>query len=62
MISRSAPVVCKAPFQHSLTLEWLCVCRGSGVNMMTNVLYSVTMYTRFCVKRFELSPVMDIAL
>ena len=30
--------------------------------MITDVLYSVNMYTLFCVKRFELSYVMDIAL
>ena len=34
----------------------------SGVNMITDVLYSVNMYILFCVKRFELSYVMDIAL
>ena len=62
MISRSALMVCKAPFLHSLTVEWMCVCRGSGVNMITNVLSSVNMYIPFCVKRFELSHVMDIAL
>ena len=32
-----------------------------GVNMITDVLYSVNLYIRFCVKRFELSHVMDIA-
>ena len=36
--------------------------RRSGVNMITDVLYSVNMYILFCVKRFELSHVMDIAL
>ena len=30
--------------------------------MITDVLYSVNMYILFCVKRFELSHVMDIAL
>ena len=30
-------------------------------NMITGVLYSVNMYILFCVKRFELSHVMDIA-
>ena len=30
--------------------------------MITDVLYSVNMYIRFCVKSFELSHVMDIAL
>ena len=32
----------------------MCVCRGSDVNMITDVLYSVNMYIPFCVKRFEL--------
>ena len=40
----------------------MCICRGSGVIMFTDVLYSVNMYILFCVKRFELSHVMDIAL
>ena len=30
--------------------------------MITDVLYRVNMYILFCVKRFELSHVMDIAL
>ena len=30
--------------------------------MNTDVLYSVNMYTLFCVKRFELIHVVDIAL
>ena len=30
--------------------------------MITDVLYSVNLYIPFCVKRFELSHVMDIAL
>ena len=30
--------------------------------MMTEVLYHVNMYILFCVKRFELSHVMDIVL
>ena len=30
--------------------------------MITDALYSVNLYTRFCVKRFELSHVMDFAL
>ena len=30
--------------------------------MFIGVLYSVNMYTLFCVKRFELSHVMGIAL
>ena len=40
----------------------MCVCKGGGVNIITDVLYSVNMYILFCVKRFELSHVMDIAL
>ena len=36
--------------------------REDGVNMITDVLYSVSMYTHFCVKRFELSHGMAIAL
>ena len=30
--------------------------------MIIDVLYSVNLYILFCVKRFELSRVMDIAL
>ena len=30
--------------------------------MITDVLYSVNLYIPFCVKHFELSHVMDIAL
>ena len=30
--------------------------------MITDVLYSITMYIRFCVKHFELSHVIDIEL
>ena len=40
----------------------MCGCRGGGVNAITDVLYSVNIYIFFCVKRFELSHVMDIAL
>ena len=47
---------------HSLSVEWMCVCKGGGVNIITDVLYSVNMYILFCIKRFELSHVMDIAL
>ena len=47
---------------HSLTIEYMCVCRGGGVETITDVLYSVNMYIPFCVKRFELSRVMDFAL
>ena len=48
---------------HSLTVAaWMCGCRGSDVNMITDVLYSVNLYILFCVKSFELSHVMDIAL
>ena len=36
--------------------------RECGVDMITDVLYSLSMYIRFCVKRFELSYVVDIAL
>ena len=46
----------------SFSIEWTCVCRGGGVNMITDVLYSVHLYILFCVKRFELSHVTDIAL
>ena len=35
--------------------------RGSGVNMITDVLYSVNMYICFGVQRFELNHVMDFA-
>ena len=51
---------------------FVCVCvlggggvlreRECGVDMITDVLYSLSMYIRFCVKRFELSYVVDIAL
>ena len=30
--------------------------------MVTDVLYSVNLYILFCIKRFELSDFMDIAL
>ena len=43
-------------------MECMCGYREGGVNMVTDVLYSVNMYILFCVKRFELSHVMDIAL
>ena len=48
--------------KYSLTIEWMCGGRGGGVNMITDVLYSVNMYILFCVKRFELSHLMDIAV
>ena len=37
---------------------------GSGVNLIIYVryLYSVYIYVRFCVKRFELSHAMNTAL
>ena len=25
-------LVCKTPFLHSLTVDWMCICRGGGVN------------------------------
>ena len=63
IFSKNAPLsVCKTPFLHSLTVEWMCGCRGGGVNMIADVLYSVNMYILFCVKHFELSHVTDIAL
>ena len=40
----------------------MCGCRGGGVNMITDVLYSVNTYIHFRVKRFGLSHVMDFAL
>ena len=61
-LKNASLLVCETPFLHSLTIEWMCVCRGGGVNMITDVLYSVNLYIHFCVKRFELSHVMDIAL
>ena len=36
-------------------MECMCGYREGGVNMVTDVLYSVNMYILFCVKRFELS-------
>ena len=55
-----------AQFDH-----WMCGCvgegvcvlqgRGGGVNMITDVLYSVNMYIRFGGQRFELNHVMDFA-
>ena len=57
--------------QWALAFDWkqfivwlLSRCRGGGVNMITDVLYRVNMYTVyfFCVKCFELSQVMDLAL
>ena len=38
------------------------MCRGGGVNMITDVLYCVNMDILFCVKRHELSHVVDTAL
>ena len=43
------------------------MCAGGGINMITDVLYSANihvmiMYIFFCVKRYELSHVMAIAL
>ena len=35
--------------------------RGGGVNMITDVLYSVNMYICFGGQRFELNHVMDFA-
>ena len=40
----------------------MCGCRGGGVRAITDVLQGVNMYILFCVKRFELSYAMDIAL
>ena len=34
-------LACETPFLHTLTIECMCVCRGGGVNMITDVLYSV---------------------
>ena len=45
-----------------MTTEWMCGCREDGVNVISDVLYSVNLYVLSCVKRFELSPAMDIAL
>ena len=45
-------LACETPFLHTLTIECMCVCRGGGVNMITDVLYSVNLCTLFCVKRF----------
>ena len=42
-------LVCKTPFLHSLTIEWMCGCRAGSVNMITDVLYSVNMYILFFV-------------
>ena len=61
-LKNASLLVCETHFLHSLTIEWMCVCRECGVNMITDVLYSVNLYILFCVKRFELSHVMDIAL
>ena len=54
---------------HSLTIEWMCVCRGGGVNIITDVLYSVTIYIFlyyyfivYTYMHFEVSHVTDIAL
>ena len=46
-------LVCKTPFLHSLTTEWMCVRRGGGVNRFADVLYSVKMYIPFWVKRYK---------
>ena len=39
-------LVCKAPFLHSLTTDWMYVCTGGGTDMITNVLYGVNNYVR----------------
>ena len=44
-----------------LTIEWMCVYRRGGGDMITDALYSGK-NVHFCVKRFELSHVMDIML
>ena len=41
-------LVVKTPFLYSLTVEWMYVCRGGGVNMITDVLCSVNMCTFLC--------------
>ena len=61
-LKNASLLVCETPFLHSLTIEWMCGCRGGGVNMITDVLYSLNMYILFRVKRFELSHCMDTAL
>ena len=49
-LKKASLSVCIAPFLHSLTIEWMCGCRGGGVNMITDVMYGVNMYMLFvCV-------------
>ena len=66
VVSKNASVsVCKALFLHSLITEWMCACRGGGVNtvnMITAVLCSINLYKLVCGKCFELSHVMGIVL
>ena len=51
-------MACKTPFLHSLTIEWICICRAGDYWCPVQCKYVHT----FCVKRFELSHVMDTAL
>ena len=57
-LKNASLLVCKAPFLHTLTIEWICICRAGGYWCPLQCNYVHT----FCVKRFELSHVMDIAL
>ena len=50
LLKNASLLVCETPFLHCLTVEWMCVCRGSGVNVIADVLYSVNMYIRFLCK------------
>ena len=45
-LKNASLLVCKAPFLHSLTTDWMCVCTGGGVDMITDVLYGVNNYVQ----------------
>ena len=49
IFQNSSLLVCETAFLHSLAIGWMCGCRGGGVNMITDVLYSVNMYIHFYV-------------
>ena len=49
-LKNASLLVCETPFLQSLTIGCTCVCRGGGVNMITDVLCSVNMYILFLCK------------
>ena len=45
LFKNASHLACKAHFLHCPIVEWMCGCRGCGVNMITDVLHSVNMIT-----------------